>query len=83
MIVIASFGRAIRMQYGNKVVWALYLLGSLFGGLGMNFAMPYMPMVVPQVGSDAAVSAMLTFFGLLNLNQSILLFVFPVRMWVQ
>jgi membrane associated rhomboid family serine protease len=82
MIVIASFGRVIRMQFGNRIIWWLYLLGALAGGLAMNFGMPQLPMVVPQVGSDAAISAMLTFYGLFNLRQSVILFLFPVPMWV-
>lgn len=83
MIIIAMFGRSIRLQYGNKVLWLLYLLGSLAGGLAMNFGMPNLPVVVPQVGSDAAISAMLTFYGLFNLNRSVFfLFAISVPMWV-
>lgn len=82
MIVIASFGRSIQMFYGNKVLWWLYLLGAVAGGLAMNYGMPNLPMVVPQVGADAAITSMLTFYGLFNLNHSVLLFLFPVPMWV-
>ena len=48
----------------------------------MNFGMPNLPMVVPQVGADAAISSILTFYGLLNLHQTVLLFFIPVNMWV-
>ena len=82
MIMIASFGRAIKLQYGNKMVWWLYLLGAISGGLTMQFGMPYTPMVIPQVGADASIASILTFYGFCNLNQSILFFVFPMRMWV-
>ncbi len=82
MIIVASFGRALRMNYGNKVFWALYLLGAVGGGLTMNFGMPYQPIVIPQVGADAPITAMLTFFGLLNPNQSIMFFFFPMKLWV-
>ncbi len=82
MIVFASFGRALRMQYGNKIIWALYLAGSLAGGLAMNFGMPQLPMITPQVGSDAALSAMITFYGMLNLHHRVLFFFFPMKMWV-
>lgn len=82
MIIIASFGRSIRMMYGNKVMWWLYLLGAVAGGLAMNFGMPNLPMVVPQVGADAAITSMITFYGLLNLRHTVLLFFFPVPLWV-
>lgn len=82
MIIFASFGRAMRMQYGNRIIWTLYLLGSLAGGLAMNFGMPQLPLVTPQVGSDAALSAMITFYGMLNLHTRVLFFFFPVPLWV-
>ena len=70
------------MQFGNRIIWWLYILGALSGGIAMQLGMPYTPMVIPQVGSDASISAMITFYGLFNLHNSVLLFVFPVRMWV-
>lgn len=82
MVCIVSFGRSIRLIYGNRILWILYLLGSLAGGLSMNFGMPNLPMVMPQVGADAAISSILTFYGLLNLHQTVLLFFIPVNMWV-
>ena len=83
MIVLASFGRAISMSYGNKYIWWLYLLGAFFGAAFMHIGMPQAPgMIIPQVGADAPISAMLTFYGLQNMYQTVLLFVFPVRMWV-
>ena len=35
MIMLASFGRGIQMQFGGKYVWWLYLLGGLLGGIFM------------------------------------------------
>lgn len=80
--MIASFGRAITMQYGNRIIWILYLFGALAGGLAMNFGMPQLPLVTPQVGSDAALSAMITFYGMLFRDRRVLLFFFPVPFWV-
>jgi membrane associated rhomboid family serine protease len=51
MIILVSFGRSIRMQAGNRVMWMLYLLGAFAGGLSMHFGMPFGPMVVPKVGA--------------------------------
>lgn len=82
MIIIGSFGRGLIQQFGNRVVWILYGLGALMGGISMTFGMPQMPMVVPQVGADPAVSAMITFYGMFNLHSQVLLFFFPVKMWV-
>lgn len=80
--MLASFGRIIQMSFGAKYIWWLYVVGGLFGGICMQMAMPYGPVVVPQVGADASISALLTFYGLFNLQNSMYLFVFPVKMWV-
>lgn len=80
--MLASFGKGIQMQFGAKYVWWLYLLGGLFGGVCMQIAMPYSPVVIPQVGADASISALLTFYGLFNLQNSVQFFFFPVKMWV-
>lgn len=48
----------------------------------MHFGMPNMAIVVPHVGADAPIAAMLTFTGLLNLQSSIIFFFFPMRIWV-
>ena len=82
MIIIGSFGRGLRMQFGNKIIWMLYIVGALAGGISMQLGMPNMPLVVPQVGADSAVTAMITFYGMFNLHNQVLLFFFPVRMWV-
>jgi membrane associated rhomboid family serine protease len=82
MIVLVGLGRMIQIQYGPKVVWMLYMLGALFGGAFMQIGSPRTPAVIPRVGGDASISAMLTFYGLFNLQNQILLFFFPVRFWV-
>lgn len=83
MIILGSFGRAIAHHYGNKMIWWIYLLGAFFGACFMHIGMPRTPgMIFPQVGADAPISAMLTFYGLQNLYQSVMFFFFPVRMWV-
>lgn len=83
MVIVGSFGKSIVRTYGNRVFWSLYMLGALFGGLAMNFGMPYMPIVIPQVGADSSISAMLTFFGLLNAHSQVYIFLFPAKMWVK
>jgi len=70
------------MQFGNKIIWWLYLAGAVAGGLAMNFGMAQLPMVVPQVGADAALAAMVTFYGLFNSRHVVYLFFAPVPMWV-
>ena len=82
MTLFSSIGRELSIQYSNKIIWALYLAGSLAGGLAMNYGMPQLPMITPQVGSDAALSAMITFYGMLNLHHRVLFFFFPMKMWV-
>ena len=82
MITLFYFGRAITTMYGAKYVWWLYGLGALFGSLSMNYFMPYYQIVMPQVGSDPAVSAMFTFYGLFNPTQRAIFFFFPVPIWV-
>lgn len=70
------------MQFGAKYVYLLYGLGALFGSLSMNFFMPNYQILMPQVGADACVSAMFTFYGLFNPRQSVLFFIVPMPMWV-
>lgn len=82
MIVFGSFGRSIRLNFGNKTIWWLYLLGAVSGAISMQLGMPNVPNVVPQVGADAALSAMLTFYGLFNLRHTAYFFFIPVPMWV-
>ena len=82
MICVMSFGRGLRINFGNKVVWWLYLLGAFAGGLSMNFGMPNSPIVVPQVGADSPIAAFLTFYGMFNMHSHVLIFLFPVRIWV-
>lgn len=82
MLLVGYYGRIIRMQYGSKMVWWLYILGALAGGISMYFGMPNLAMVIPQVGAQAPITAMLTFFGLINLRASIMIFFFPARAWV-
>jgi hypothetical protein len=62
---MASFGRVIRIQFGDKIVWWAYLLGSLGGGVAMNYFMPQHPYYVfPQVGCQAGTSSLITFLAL-------------------
>ena len=80
--MLGSFGRSIALQHGNKYIWLLYLLGGFFGAGCMQVAMPPSPYVLPQVGADPSISSIITFFGLMNRHQTILLFFFPIRVWV-
>jgi membrane associated rhomboid family serine protease len=80
--MLGSFGQTISRQFGKKVVWWLYLLGAFAGGLSMYFGMPHMGMVAPQTGAGPAISSLITFYGLFNLRNSVLLFFFPVKIWV-
>ncbi len=82
MVTLLFVGNAIKAQFGNKYIWMLYLMGALGGSLCMNIFMPYNSIIIPQVGADSAVSAFLTFYGLLYPQSTILVFVFPVKFWV-
>lgn len=83
MIVCGSFGKAITTKFGNKTLWWLYILGAAGGALSMYLGMPNVPNVVPQVGADAALSAMITFYGLFQLKNTVYFFFIPVPMWVR
>lgn len=83
MYMIFSFGKPISTLYGRRTFWILYLLGAFSGSLAMHFGMPYVPNVIPQVGANAPIFAMATFYTLMNLNQVGLRFFFvPVPPWV-
>ena len=80
--MIGSFGKGIQTQFGGKIIWLLYIAGAVMGAGTMYLGMPYVPMVIPQVGADASATAMITFYGLFNMHQSVIFFFFPVKMWV-
>jgi membrane associated rhomboid family serine protease len=82
MFTLFYFGRTIYMQYGAKFIYLLYGLGALFGSLSMNFFMPNYQILMPQVGADPCVSAMFTFYGLINPQQRVLFFFFPMPILV-
>ena len=82
MVIVGSFGKGIQQQFGRKMVWPLYILGAIMGAGTMYLGMPYAPMVIPQVGADASATAMITFYGLFNMHQSVMFFFFPIKMWV-
>jgi membrane associated rhomboid family serine protease len=50
MIVLITFGNAIKLKYGNKIIWLLYLLGAFAGALSMNYSNRH-PLITPKVGS--------------------------------
>jgi membrane associated rhomboid family serine protease len=82
MLTLFFIGKAVSMRCGSKYVWLLYLGGALSGSMCMNIFMPHNSIVMPQVGADASISALIGFYGMFNLQQQILLFFFPVRVWV-
>jgi len=82
MITLFFLGKAIAMRFGSKYVWLLYLGGALSGSTLMNVFMPHNSIVMPQVGADAPISALITFYGMFNLQSQFLLFFIPVRIWI-
>lgn len=81
-LLFVLFGSALRLQYGNKVVYSIYLISALTSGLAMTFARTASPFVKPEVGSDVVASSMFTFWALQNLRQQFLLLFFPIPAWV-
>jgi membrane associated rhomboid family serine protease len=82
MITMYFFGNAIRVQYGGKYLTWLYLSGAIGGSIFMSLFMPYQPVVMPQVGADSATAAIITFYGIMNRSQTVLLFFIPMKLWV-
>jgi membrane associated rhomboid family serine protease len=82
MLTLFFLGKAISMRCGSKYVWLLYLGGGLTGSVFMNIFMPHNSIVMPQVGADASISAIISFYGVFNLQSQFILFFFPIRVWV-
>ena len=79
---MATFGRQIINSHGNRAFWLLYLGGAISGGMFMQLFKPHNSIVIPEVGAGPAVSSLLTFYGLQNLQQSVMLFgAVPIKMW--
>lgn len=47
MAILMGVGRTIHLKSGARYVWLLYLLGGIFGAIGMQLAMPYNLVVMP------------------------------------
>lgn len=47
MVLLMGAGRTIHLQSGARYVWLLYILGGIFGAIGMQLAMPYNLVVMP------------------------------------
>lgn len=82
MLTLFFLGKGISMRCGSKYVWLLYLGGAISGSFFMNMFMPHNSIVMPQVGSDSAIAAIITFTGLFNLRQQFLVFFIPIRVWI-
>ena len=80
--MLGLMGKAIQGAVGNKYIYWLYGLGTLFGGLTSSVLQRPSPYIQPQVGAEAAISAYLTFIAMMNPHQTFMLFFFPVRAWV-
>ena len=78
---MANFGKNVIQTHGNRTFWLLYLGGAISGGLCMQIFRPHNSIVIPEVGAGPAVSALLTFYGLQNLQNVVFLFGFPIKMW--
>ena len=78
---MASFGRNVIQSYGNRTFWLLYIGGAIAGGLCMQLFRPHNSIVIPEVGAGPAVSSLLTFYGLQNLQSVVFFFGFPIKMW--
>jgi len=74
-------GKAIQTNFPHKYIYLLYGLGALFGGLSMTVFQRPSPYIHPRVGSESAISAYISFLGLLNPRQTFVLFVFPMPAW--
>lgn len=81
-LILSSFGRQIVQSHGTRTLWLLYLGGAISGGFCMQLFKPYNSIVIPEVGAGPAVSSVITFYGMLNLQKPIMFFIFPMKMWV-
>ena len=81
MAAIHFFGKKIQLNYGSRYVWALYLTGAIAGSFAMNYFMPYYTINLPKVGADPAISALFSFFTVLNPRLVMFNLGVPVRLW--
>ena len=77
-----SFGRGIIASHGNKTFWILYLGGAIAGAISMSVFKPHNSIIIPEVGAGPALSSLITFYALNNMHSYVMLFAFPVKMWV-
>ena len=80
--MLGLMGRGIQAAAGNKAVYWLYGLGTLFAGMSTSFFQRPSPYIQPQIGPEGAVAAFITFLTMMNPHQSFYLFFFPMKAWV-
>lgn len=80
--MLGLMGKAIQKTSGNKYVYWLYGLGTLFGGLSSSAFQPPSPYIQPQIGPEGAIAAYITFLAMMNPHQTFYLFFFPVKAWI-
>ena len=80
--MLGLMGKVLQRAGGNKTVYWLYGLGSLFGGMSTTFFQRPSPYIQPQIGPEGAIAAYITFLTMLNPHQTFYLFFFPMKAWM-
>jgi membrane associated rhomboid family serine protease len=81
MLMLQLIGNNIQKKYGSKYVWGLYLSGAIAGSLAMYFWMPFYPISIPKVGAEPSISALFSFYSILNPKTRISFLFIPFKVW--
>jgi membrane associated rhomboid family serine protease len=80
--MLGLMGVTLQKAAGNKVVYWLYGLGSLFSGASSSFFGPQSPYIQPKLGPEGVIAAYITFLAMMNPHASFMVFFFPMKAWV-
>ena len=82
MITLYFFGKFVELNFGSRVLFQLYMLGALVGGLFITSQNNRKRNVITHLGASGATTAILSFFIMNFPNYTIFLYFFPVPAWV-
>lgn len=82
MMVLFFFGKFIEINFGSKVLFQLYMLGALIGGLFITSQNNRKRHIAVHLGASGATTAILSFFIMNFPYHTIFIYFFPVPAWI-
>ena len=82
MFTLYFFGKFVEMNFGAKILFQLYMIGALVGGIFITSQNNRKKHLVTHLGASSSTTAILSFFIMNFPNYTIFMFFIPVPAWV-